>query len=258
MALAAIEASIEADATPARDYLADVRWCWPRALPLPASVRWIDRADFERLPTWTDRRDRVKRYRLPPDAAGAMLMLMSEPGAPPDAVSMTALTDYGARRLWYDARKVVNAGPQAGRVFDAAQEPGGKLFIVEGPLDALALVAIGCRGVVRAVVGTLALYAVTDPERRPVVLVGDADAPGAKATAKVQGDLLDVDPGRPCAVLYRRQGDPGDWLKARIIEAAAERIGDRYGDGIHARESVAAAWQDLIEHPTRFNILEEL
>ena len=238
-----------ADRTPARAWLAN-RWTWPPfgiGPALPDTVRWIDREAIERLPAWTAAKDgERRRLHLPRDAAGALVFVLAEPTAAPDACTLVALTERGERRQWFGGTaKVMTLGSKAARYFDALDEPGGRVWLAEGPADALALSIGGAAGLVRAADGTAGirrLEAVTDrPDARPVVVVPDADGDGAKAAARLRMKLITA--RRRCDVIYAEEGDPADWLAAWLIERAAIR---EYDGGYDREAATAAAWTDVL------------
>ena len=250
VAAAIIGAAEPADDTPARAYLAR-RWTWPpreTGPDLPPSVRWLPAAAVANLPTWPGA-DKPRRVVLPAEAAGAVVYLLTTPEAPGArcsllasavAVSIEAVTGTGERTAPRFRRTF---GNRTGAVFEARRHPGGAVFLVEGEADALALVIAGYGGAVRAVGGTAGYReaAATDPERRPVVLVPDANHAGARAVVRLLAGL----PGRA----VRRApwpapatGDAADWL----AELVSERAGIREHDGAQDRAAAAAgAWLDL-------------
>ena len=241
LAAGILGASVPADDTPARAYLA-ARWTWPplgTGPDLPATVRWIARSDVP-----LQNGEHGPYNPLPATAAGAVVYLFRRPDVATDpeaAVSLEAVTDAGDlltprwRRTY---------GARTGRVFEARSNPGGAVVLAEGERDALALALIGAGGVVRAVGGTAGYRpeAATDPELRPVVLVPDADHAGAAAvtrllTADLDGRALRLAPWPAPA-----SGDPAAWLDDWLTE----RAGIREHDGGMDREAAsAAAWTDL-------------
>ena len=272
VAAAILAAAVPADDTPARAYLAR-RGTWPPAgsgPDLPAAVRWLPPSTWAHLPTWTDG-ERERRLspprdgvtRLLPGAApvplcGAVVFELARPGCAPDAVTLEAVTAAGNRPAERWRRTVGNA---AGRTFEARNVPGGALWLVEGECDALALVLTGAGGVVRAVGGTgYRLEAVTDPERRSVVIVPDGDGAGSVPAGKLREALRPA--GRFCSVRYLPAGDVADllaeWVAERAgirAEALAGPVIDGPGGGAEAGalvpepargEADARAWKDVL------------
>ena len=180
LAAAILAASVPADNTPARAYLAQ-RWTWPPlgiGPDLPASVCWCSVADVP------------PRCGLPTDSAGVVVYVFRRPDdddAP--AVALEAVTSAG--RL-PSPRWRRTYGSRTGRVFEVPVAAGGAVVLVEGERDALALTLTA--GVVRAVGGTAGYRptAAADRAARAVVLVPDADHAGTAAVTRLLAGL----PGR--------------------------------------------------------------
>ena len=264
VARAILAAAVPADDTPARVYLAR-RFTWPLdGPPLPAAVRWLPPSAWERLPTWPGPDGRPRRLRPPVDGVssltpgaapaarcGAVVFELARPGCAPDAVQIEAVTADGDRPA---GRWRLTLGNAAGRVFEARNVPGGALWLVEGGCDALALVLTGAGGVVRAVGGTgYRLEAVTDPERRSVVIVPDGDVAGSVPAGKLREALRPA--GRFCSVRYLPAGDVADLLAEWVAERAgihAEALavpvidGPGYAPGPDRDEADARAWKDVL------------
>ena len=264
VAAAILAAAVPADDTPARAYLAR-RFTWPLdGPPLPAAVRWLPPSAWERLPTWPGPDGRPRRLRPPVDGVssltpgaapaarcGALVFELARPGCAPDAVQIEAVTAAGDRPA---GRWRLTLGNAAGRVFEARNVPGGALWLVEGECDALALVLTGAGGVVRAVGGTgYRLEAVTDPERRSVVIVPDGDGAGSVPAGKLREALRPA--GRFCSVRYLPAGDVADLLAEWVAERAgihAEALavpaidGPGCAPGPDRDEADARAWKDVL------------
>ena len=156
VARAVLQNADEADATPARAYLA-ARGTWPADGPaLPAAVRWLPPEAVADLPTWpgpdgrqarlTPPRDGVRSLR--PDAppvprCGAVVFELARPGCAPDAVTLEAVTAAGARPAERWRR---SPGGTGGRTFTVPAPSGDgwpssdaaplAVAVVEGEADA--------------------------------------------------------------------------------------------------------------------------
>ena len=254
----AILAAVEpADFTLARVYLAR-RGTWPPITvgpDLPATVRWLEADKVKALPTWT-RNGEEMRLVLPPDAAGVVVFEFARPGQPPDGVSLTAVGGIGKstgnRVLFNNGKKALTLGWRSGRVFEARNVSGGSLWLVEGECDALALTLCGHGGLVRSVpTSGYQLSAMTDPERRNVVLVPDWDAKGTEAGVRLYRQALEANVTRRVCLWpsYEERlatvdgGDPAD----RLAEWSNERIGIRECDGkMHRVDAFVAGWNDVL------------
>ena len=236
-----LEASMTADLAPARDYLF-WRGVWPPygvGPDLPPSVRWLPAERLPEVPRWHLQRDGAeRRLQLPPDdpdAAGFVVFVLSDPAARDEeaAVSLEAITAAGYRTV---PRLRRNYGASSGKVFCAADRPGGACWIAEGPLDALALTVTGAGGMVRATAGTSGMHAgaAVDPENRPVVVVPDTDRAGARPITR----LLEAMPAaRPVVVVRRPLADAmPEWWNAWRAAGSLETI----------RETDRAAWDDVL------------
>ena len=241
LAAAILRAAVPADDTPARKYLAQ-RWTWPLVgigPDLPTTVRYIDAGDMPE-----GRRDDGTPYRLlPAAAAGCVVFKLTDPaGERPPAVDLEAVTAAGRRLDW---RWRYTYGNKKGLVFEARNVPGGHLWLVEGECDALALALCGHGGCVRSGAGAagICLETVTDPERRPLVIVADGDAPGAYAASRLRAELSEVS-DRGCEVHYLRDGDVADALAYWADERAGIRdAGDPNAD---ATWTAIAVWEDIL------------
>ena len=273
VAAAILAAAVPADDTPARAYLA-ARGTWPAdgAGPdLPAAVRWLPPEAVADLPTWPGRDGRPRRLTPPADvqpgavrslhgppapACGAVVYELARPGEPPDSVTLEAVTADGRRLPWSADPKDTKRtyGSPTGRVFEARSVPGGALWLTESCCNALALAVCGHGGLVRAVGGTsgYCLAAVTDPERRRVVVVPDGDGGGARNARKLREALRPA--GRFCSVRYLRAGDVADLLAAWVSEPAGKHaeelavpvIAGAFAPGPARDKADARAWQDVL------------
>ena len=233
VAAAIIAASVPADDTPARVYLAS-RWTWPPTgigPNLPAAVRWCPA------------RAVPDRAGLPAEAAGAVVFVLRRYDVQEDetpAVSLEALTT-GGRPLVPRWRRTF--GTRTGRVLDVPVAAGGAVVLVEGETDALAVALTLRAGAVRSVGGTAGYRpaAAADDDARPVVLLPDADHAGAAAVTRLLADL----PGRVVRLAWPLPptGDPSAWLAAWLSERAGIREYDN--GGMTRRKADRAAWCDL-------------
>ena len=236
---AILRAAVRADDTPARIYLAR-RWTWPprgKGPELPSAVRYVDACDIPE-----GRRDDSSIYqRLPGAAAGCAVFKLTDPaGEKAPAVSLEAITADGSRLDWCGHKRWRRSyGSTSGLVFEARNDPGGHLWLVEGECDALALTLCGHGGCVRGIAGTAGfrLEAATDPERRPLAIVADGDAPGARAASHLRAELH-MTGDRRCAIHYLRGGDVAEDLACWLCERAGIR-----DDG---GPNETAAWQDVL------------
>ena len=243
-----LRASVPADDTLARNYLAR-RGTWPPldlGPNLPTAVRYVDANDVPE----GRRKDGTTYRRIPAAAAGCVVFKLTDPaGERPSAASLEAVAADGRRLDWCGHERWRRTyGSKAGLVFEAKNDPDGYLWLVEGECDALALVLCRYGGCVRSVGGTAGfrLEAATDPERRPLVIVADSDAAGARAASRLRTELLMTNE-RSCAIHYLHDGDVADDLAYWVNERAAIRA-----DAGVTNEFFA--WQDVliaIEHGGR-------
>ena len=253
---AILRAAVPADDTPARKYLAQ-RWTWPLVgigPDLPTTVRYVDAGDMPE-----GRRDDGAPYRLlPAAAAGCVVFVLTDPaGRLPPAAHLEAVTADGRRLDWCGHERWRRTyGSKTGLVFEARNVPGGHLWLVEGECDALALTLCGYGGVIRSVpTGGYQLAALTDPERRNVVLVPDCDVKGDEAGLRFYRQALEANMTRRVRLwppaeerlgavdTHRIRGDPADWLEGWFTE----RAGIREYDGSMSRaDADATAWNDVL------------
>ena len=233
LAAAIIDASVNADDTPARVYLAR-RWTWPPfgvGPNLPGSVKWCAAASMPAA------------AHMPPGAAGAVVFVLRRPDTledPQPAVSLEAVTADGARiaERW---RRTF--GAKANRAFGVPVAAGGNVVLVEGECDALAAALCIRAGVTRAVGGTgFTRAAAADLAARPVVLMPDADGAGARAALPLVRDLPDRTVTLARLSRLAGDGDPAGWVRDSVTERAGLRIerGDRPDD------AERGAWRDLL------------
>ena len=233
LAASILAASVPADNTPARAYLAH-RWTWPPLgiePDLPSSVRWCALADVPPL------------CNLPTDSAGVVVYVFRQPDVADDdapAVSLEAVTSTGRLTL---PRWRRTYGSRIGRVFEVPVAAGGVVVLVEGERDALAVALSLTAGVVRAVGGTAGYRpsAAADRAARPVVLVPDADHAGTAAVTQLLAGL----PGRSVRAPWPRpaDGDPAEWLENWLTERASIR---EYDGHMNREAAIAAAWRDVL------------
>ncbi len=201
-------------------YLADRRRVIDRARPAPPAVRW--------LPA---RRAAAAGCRpaLPPGAAGALVYRFAGPlESETRAVQVEAVLPGGRAAAFRCAGKrpsVLGSWIARGRrVFVAAAgRPGGGLWLVEGPLDALAVVRLSQLGVVD-LAGAAVFGAAGAPAgfRRcacwasgPVVVSPDSDAAGDRAAHRLGLELALA--GRSYRVY--RAGPGADWSAVARMSA---------------------------------------
>ena len=228
-------ASKSPDNTPGATYLAG-RGVWPLDVRLPAAVRW--------LPLDASN---AARPRLPAGAAGALVYRFAAPGeAATGAVQMEAIDDAGRRltawSYWSqetcalearDTKRPSAPGQgvfQAGRrMFMAADgEPGRGCWLVEGPLDALALVTLGRLRALElngaAVLGAAGVSGFTVRACHgtgPVTVAAQDDRPSVLAAVALGRTLKQA--GRACSIRRPAHGLTGmDWA-SYAAELATER-----------------------------------
>ena len=220
-------ASEPVDDTPGARYLVARRGAWPAGERFPASVRWLPAASARRVGV---------RPQLPIGADGCVVYRFGSPGeADTNAAQLEAVNAHGARVLFGAAgkRPSVAASDFAGgrRVFHAGGDGDRGVHLVEGPLDALALVHLARLGAVELAAGavfgaqgTPGFTARACSGRGPVVLWPDADAAGSRAALRLR--LVLEATGRRCTVrLAGAGGDVADWAANEADERAAIQEG---------------------------------
>lgn len=168
------------------------RGVWPSGERFPASVRW--------LPCDVVRRVGVSPQ-LPTGAAGCLVYRFGSPGEPDTyAAQLEAVSAHGERLLFGAAGKrpaVAGSDFDRGRrMFHAGGGVDRGVHLVEGPLDALALVHLERLGdltlhggVVFGAQGTPGFTARACPGRGAVVLWPDGDGPGETAAVRLKREL---------------------------------------------------------------------
>ena len=214
-------ASGTADGTPGAVYLTG-RGCWPDGAALPASVRWLS-ADAAR--------SSGLRPALPIGAAGCLVYRFADgPELETGAAQVEAVDGAGGRVSFGTAGKRPSVGGSrfngAARVFTAGAG-GPDVWIVEGPLDALALVHLYQLGAVdlggAAIVGAAGvsgfqLGAVSGWPGR-VTVAPDDDRAGVLAAVQLRAALRCA--GRAVTIRLPCEGLTGrDWSEVASIEAA--------------------------------------
>ena len=209
--------------TPAALYLAERRRVWPAGEPLPESVRWLPAGECGKL-----------RPRLPDGAAGAVLYRFAPPDGPGVAVQFEAVAADGSRVLVAvgrpGERRTAKRPTVIGSRFDGGMlafvarpgAAGAVLHLAEGPIDALALVALERLGAgnlgggaVLGAAGAGGFRPAAVPGAGPVVLWADGDKTGALAAVRLGAALRAR--GRDVRVRLAPDGD--DWADAANLEA---------------------------------------
>lgn len=212
-------ASVPADGTPARRYLAR-RKAWPpdgAGPALPADLRWLPRERFpedDSAASW---------YGLPAKACaaavGVMLCAFRHRLGHVQAASLEAL-DADGRRTPQRWRKTY--GPRRGTVCTLAPgDPGAPTAIAEGEVSALACVWLypGARVECSGGAGSLPSWR-PRPGTRAVTIAADGDPRGRREAEALQADLWAL--GYTCAIAWSAEGqDAADALAARVRERAA-------------------------------------
>ena len=245
--------TLPADDTPARAYLA-ARGTWPPssvegAPDLPKDVRWLPAAS---LRTWSRAvPDGRSQYWLPAAAVGAIAFAYRNAAGEGVAMQLEALTAEGTRRTpWKDRRGTVIerwrrcVAEKRGAWFAPQALRDGRLLLVEGEADALAVALTGWNGEIRAVGGAEGLQAASCAELetpRPVVVLPDDDEAGHKGALRLIEQLYP----RPCRSHRLAPGsDPADMLASALCEVA-ERLEAAPGQG--PDDARQQAWARLLD-----------
>ncbi|MCY4119630.1 MAG: hypothetical protein OXG72_01755 [Acidobacteria bacterium] len=204
-------------------YLA-ARGVWRAQWPWPASVRWLPAVDAPML-----------RPRLPDRAAGALLYRYRAHGEDRvGAVSVEAVDGAGRRVSFGGAKRPVERPSVSGsryaaecgeRLFEVGgPDRDGAVWLVQGPLDALAVVALARAGWWRrGVRRVLAAHSAGGLARR--VLVG-VDGP---LVVGPRGDSKGLEPARMARQAAVEAGIDVEWQPAGR-RAAGEWIGWTWAD----------------------------
>ena len=131
--------------TPGASYLVERRAVWLPNCRLPPPVRWLPASVAEDL--------RVRRNDWPPAAAGCLVYLLAAPGeAEPWALKAEAVTPDGCALEFAEGGKRPSLSGSltdgGRRTFCAAGDRNRGIHLVEGPIDALALVTLEALGLV--------------------------------------------------------------------------------------------------------------
>ena len=206
------ERALDAEGTPAAHYLRLERRVWPPEMPLPASIRWLDRRTF---PGGWPRN-------APQSASGAAVWRYSDYEGQTSAVGLEALTASGKRA---EPRWRRTHGIQRGALFQVAG-PGSNdnrqpamLHVAEGPLDALA-----CRWLARGPAistcgtsGLASLEAAAVQGYAHVMLHVDGDSAGRVAALQAIS-RLEASGIRVQATAYRKGEDPARRLSDIVLQ----------------------------------------
>ena len=223
--------------TPGADYLRSLRGCWGR-LPFPASVRW--------LPA-TAALFRTLRPRPPDGAVGAICYgYRGIEDRTVGAVQLEAVSADATRIRWppNDAPRVSAAGSRfdSGRQrFEVVDGSAQRVFLVEGPLSALAACALfpelASDWSVAGVAGWAGFRRQAVGRARLVRICPDGDTDGIRAAQRLAVDLeacgievlVDpVPPGVDLLDLHRvggPYGAPGPPSEVFARYAAAQAVG---------------------------------
>ena len=197
------------------------------------SVRWIGAAEYSRL-------DVGGRPGLPAGAAGALVYLFAAPAdrGAAHAVQVEAVDVDGQRsvnwRHWdrdtggevvRPEKRVSVAGSRMGRgrrVF-VARLAAGPCWLVEGPIDALAVARNLPAGLAGAILGAAGVpgFKVGAVEAIPagteVVIAADGDPEGRAAAVRL-GEALERIGRRPWSIRSPGAGDWCDWFAAAAVD----------------------------------------
>jgi len=135
-------ATIAADDTPGASYLVDHRNVWLAGRRLPPPVRWLPAVDAKDLG--------VRRNDWPEAAKGCLVYLFAAPGeAEVWALKIEAIADDGRALPFGSAERSIKRPSLSGsltdggrRTFRAGGDSDRGIHLVEGPIDALALLTL--------------------------------------------------------------------------------------------------------------------
>ena len=217
-----------APAHPGFSYLVDERRVVDRLHALPRSVRWID----TRCAAAAD-----CRPQLPAGAAGALVYRFCGPSEPETRAVQIEAVGFDGRRIGFAraGKRPSVLGSWSGRarrVFVAAAgEPGSGCWLVEGPLDALAIVRLSRLGLLdlhgAAVFGAAGVPGGFRPRAcwNPglVTVAPDSNPPGQRAAVSLAVALAAAE--RPYRI--HTPGPGSDWSDlARFAALEREAIAD--------------------------------
>ena len=227
------------DDTPGARYLIDSRTVWLEDRPLPSSVRWLGASAAEELA--------LRRIDWPKSAAGCLVYRLSAPGeAETWALKVEVVTEDGTPIPFNRGGKRPNLSRSqtAGgrRTFHAAGDPDRGIHLVEGPVDALALVTLEALGLVNlggaAVLGADGVGGFTERAcygRGRVVLYPDGARfserdnrwiPQAEAKAVRLADELERSGRGFVRIVRQRRGrDLADTMRDAVLERRAIQEG---------------------------------
>ena len=212
-----------AQAHPGFSYLADERRVIDRIHPVPRSVRWIDRRRAAAVEC---------RPQLPAGAAGALVYRYCGPSEPDTRAVQLEAVGFDGRRIAFPraGKRPSVLGSWSGRgrrVFVADDgKSGSGCWLVEGPLDALAVVRLGRLGLLdlddAAVFGAAGVPGGFRPRAcwnpGPVTVAPDSDPAGQRAAVALAVELAVAE--RPYRI--HTPGAGTDWSALACI-AALER-----------------------------------
>ena len=197
------------EGTPGAIYLTDDRHVWLPGVRLPPPVRW--------LPA---NRAGALRPRLPDGAVGCLVYRFAGPGKVETGAVQVEAVDADGRRLRFETAgkrpSVAGSTMATGqRVFMAGGDPVRGVHMIEGPLDALALVTLATLGTVpnlagAAVLGAAGIAGFTLRACHgpgPVTIWPDGDRPGRTAARTLRAALRRT--GRPVRIVLVPAGM--DW-----------------------------------------------
>ena len=214
------------DGTPGRVYLVG-RGVWSGTI---AAVRWLPGAAARRLNI---------RPSLPPGTAGVLVYRYAAPDERETLAVQIEAVDGEGRQRYFKAKRpakrpaaISSNFDQGRRVFTARRGESTGVWLCEGPLDAMALLALELHGALdlggAAVLGTagtaLFCLAAVAGVPGPVTLAAQDDRPSVLAAVTLGGDVR-RSTGR--TVRIRRPGEgltKRDWADAALEAAEREAI----------------------------------